>query len=260
MLKAVREAKIHTSWARPDEAYEDALRRFVRGALDPTGPFVEDLAAFVRWIAGAGLWNAVGRTLVHLTVPGVPDIYQGDERWAFRLVDPDNRVAVDLPDHSAMLSELQRRFDAGGAERQALLDEIVTSAEDGRVKLHVICRAFAFRREYQGLFADGAYVSLQSVGRAESHVVAFARHLENDWSITVVPRLPFTLMGQRSVPATGDAVWHDTSLRLPGGAAGRTWRSVLTGDIVEERGSDGPMLRVADALGTLPVALLASTR
>ncbi len=260
MLKAAREAKIHTSWARPDEAYEDALRRFVRGALDPTGPFVEDLTAFVRWIAGAGLWNAVGRTLVHVTVPGVPDIYQGDERWAFLLVDPDNRVAVDIPHHAAMLSELKRRFDAGGAERRALLDEIVTSAEDGRVKLHVISRALAFRRQHQDLLADGAYVSLRSVGGAEPHVVAFARHLEDAWSITVVPRLPFTLTGQRSMPATGDNVWQDTSLRLPEGAAGRTWRSVLTGDIVEERGSDGPMLRVADALGTLPVALLASTR
>jgi (1->4)-alpha-D-glucan 1-alpha-D-glucosylmutase len=259
MLKAAREAKIHTSWARPDEAYEDALRRFVRGALDPTGPFVEDLTAFVQRIAGAGLWNALGRTLVHVTVPGVPDIYQGDERWAFRLVDPDNRVAVDLPHHAAMLGELQRRFDAGGAARRALLDEIVTSAEDGRVKLHVICRALAFRRQHENLFADGAYVSLESVGRAESHVVAFARQLEDAWSITVVPRLPFTLTGQRSVPATGDSVWQDTSLRLPEGAAGRTWRSVLTGDIVGERGGDGPMLRVADALGTMPVALLAST-
>jgi (1->4)-alpha-D-glucan 1-alpha-D-glucosylmutase len=259
MLKSAREAKTHTSWARRDEAYEDALRRFVRGALDPAGPFVEDLTAFVRQIAGAGLWNALGRTLLHLTAPGVPDVYQGDELWAFRLVDPDNRAAVDFPRHATMLDALDRRFATGGAERRALLGEIVAFPEDGRVKLHVIRRALAFRREHETLFADGAYVSLQSSGRWGSHVVSFARRVDDDWSVTVVPRLHFTLTRQRPVPATGSSVWGDTSVRLPDEAAGRTWRSVLTGDIVERRDRDGTTLFVADALGALPVALLALT-
>jgi (1->4)-alpha-D-glucan 1-alpha-D-glucosylmutase len=257
VLKAIREAKTHTSWARPNPDYEDAVRTFVVGALDPAGELVADLAPFARRVAAAGRWNALGRTLVHLTAPGIPDIYQGDELWAFLLVDPDNRTPVDFAGRGALLDELERRFGSDGSERQALLDELVAAPEDGRIKLHTIHRALGFRRAHGPLFARGSYLHLSVEGSAASHVVSYARQHGDDWSLTVAPRLSLGLTGGRGLPPIGHDVWTDTAVILPEAARGRTWRSVLTGDIVGKHGGRGAMLRVAEIFRRFPVALLA---
>src|SRR5690606_19851364 len=97
MLKAVREAKVHTSWINQNRAYEDAVVQFVRALFErgEKGPFLSELIPFAQRLARFGLFNSLSQTLLKLTVPGVPDIYQGNELWDFSLVDPDNRRPVD---------------------------------------------------------------------------------------------------------------------------------------------------------------------
>jgi (1->4)-alpha-D-glucan 1-alpha-D-glucosylmutase len=244
--KAAREAGVHTSWLAPASTWEDALDRFVAAVCDLPA-FRADMRALVASIGRAGLWTALARTLVHLTAPGVPDLYQGDELWSFTLVDPDNRRDVDFAARAAMLAALERRpvdTDVAAA--------LLARPEDGRVKLHTIRTALALRRRAVDVFRGG-YVALDRGQPSLRHVIAFARTAERRTAITIVPRLPYALMDGRPEPPVGARVWRDTALRLPAALRRRHWTNVLTGARVET--ADG-MLRLADALAAFPVALL----
>jgi (1->4)-alpha-D-glucan 1-alpha-D-glucosylmutase len=253
--KAAREAKIETSWLEPDADFETALDRFVRGALDPSvaPEFVGDLATFVGTIARPGLWNALARLLVHLTAPGTPDLYQGDELWNFLLVDPDNRRPVDFEQRAALLDELAGDFE-DDAERPALLRGLVERPEDGRVKLHVLHRTLHLRRRLPGLFLGASYDALMPEGPASAHVLAFLRDGPEGAVVVAVPRLiARRLMPGQLPPARWS--WSGTRVRLPPAFAGAVWTSPLTLDRIaaQEGGLDA-----ADLFGTLPVALLVS--
>jgi (1->4)-alpha-D-glucan 1-alpha-D-glucosylmutase len=246
MVKATREAAVHTSWLAPAEDWEHALDRFV-DAVFASAPFRTEMGALLGSIGRAGLWSALARTLVHVTAPGVPDLYQGDELWSFTLVDPDNRRDVDFAHRASALAALARRpIDA------TLAAELAARPEDGRVKLHTIRTALALRRRAVDVFR-GAYVPLDRGHRSLRHVLAFARTAGRRAAITIVPRLPYTLMRGRPDPPVGPAVWHDTALRLPTALAQRSWTNVLTGERIDPM--DGGSLRLADALATFPVAL-----
>src|SRR5262249_39312896 len=142
MIKAIREAKIHSSWLNPNEEYEQAARDFISkilssdgaplGALD--GAFAKDFAEFQAPIARAGMFNSLSQTLLKITVPGVPDFYQGTEIWDFSLVDPDNRRPVDYERRKSMFCSLR---DAGAGDKAALAGDLMRSASDGRIKLFV---------------------------------------------------------------------------------------------------------------------------
>jgi (1->4)-alpha-D-glucan 1-alpha-D-glucosylmutase len=239
MLKASREAKVSTSWLEADAEFEAAVDGFVAAALDPAGAFVSDLAGFVADVAHAGLWNALARTLVHLTAPGVPDVYQGDELWKFALTDPDNRRPVDFAARRRLLA-------AVGAEpaSPAVTRELVARADDGRAKLHVVRTALRLR-DAAALFR-GAYAPLRAEGAHAAHVFAFARHAGERSAVTVVPRLPWTLAG--GAAPVGERVWGDTRLVVPPGVE----RNVLTG----ESCASGTV-PVATLLADFPVALVA---
>jgi (1->4)-alpha-D-glucan 1-alpha-D-glucosylmutase len=241
----MREAGVHTSWLTPAPAVEEAVDAFVV-AIFGSHRFRADLVTLAATIARPALWTALARTLVHLTAPGVPDVYQGDELWRFLLVDPDNRGDVDFGRRAALLADLERRpVDV------ALARDLVAYADDGRVKLHTIRAALALRRRAVEVFR-GAYVPLdRGTGRLR-HVVAFARTGGGRAAITLVPRLVFSLMDGRPDAPVGPEVWGDTALDLPPALARRRWTNVLTGAPVVTRGGG---LRVADALATFPVAL-----
>ncbi|HJQ84976.1 MAG TPA: malto-oligosyltrehalose synthase, partial [Candidatus Binatia bacterium] len=244
LRKATREAKVHTSWLDPEPQFEQAVDDFVVAILGAESPFVAELDAFARdEVVRPGLWTALARTLVHLTAPGVPDVYQGDELWSFTLTDPDNRRPVDFASRRALLAELELRpIDA------ALVRALVDRPEDGAAKLHVVRTALGLRRREPDLFAGG-YEALVAEGERAAHVLAFARSQGERTAITVVPRLVLGL-GGRSAPV-GSAVWGDTALRLPGALARRRFTNVLTG---EPWGGDP--LPLASALGAFPAALL----
>lgn len=257
MEKAVREAKARSGWASPNEPFESALREFTSAVLDPlrSQPFRESMGEFVTTIAPAGAWNAVARTVLHLTVPGTPDIYQGDEIWQHTLVDPDNRRAVDFGRRAATLADITRRFDSV-SERDGLLRELISrpGGGDGALKLHVVARLLRLRREHAALFADGEYVAIAAEGERSAHAFAFARRMANDSHVCIVavPRLTMGL-GVEGAPI-GRAAWGETRLPLPGSLARiRGWRCALSGREIE--GSSGGLM-LAQLLPAFPAVVL----
>ena len=202
-------------------------------------------------IARPGLWNALGKVLVQLTAPGLPDLYQGDEVWNFLLVDPDNRRAVDFERRSGLLDELISDFD-DDAERPAFLRGLVERPEDGRLKLHVLQRVLAVRRRLPRLFLEGSYEPLPIEGPAADRMFAFLRRGEDGAALVIVPRrIAGLLMPGQLPPARW--TWAGTRLRLPHALTGAPWTCPLT---LEAIGPAPDGLDAADLFGTLPVAFL----
>jgi (1->4)-alpha-D-glucan 1-alpha-D-glucosylmutase len=168
MLKALHEAKVHTSWINPHPAYDAVVQQYVATILDPqaNAAFLDDFRTFQRCISHYGLFNSLSQTLLKITAPGVPDTYQGTELWDFSLVDPDNRRPVDYARRHEMLWELQAKTTAAGNDRSALAQELLTNKEDRRLKLYVTSLALHCRRLYPGLFAVGDYLPAQVLGRS----------------------------------------------------------------------------------------------
>jgi (1->4)-alpha-D-glucan 1-alpha-D-glucosylmutase len=183
-LKAAREAKTHTSWISPDEAYETALAGFIGGLLGRLAPnlFLDDLQAQVHTLAWYGALNSLSTTLLKFTSPGVPDIYQGHEVVSLTLVDPDNRQPVDYARHAERLAAL-------GALDPSDAGELAAAPHDGRAKLWITSRLLALRSERPALFRDGDYRALKTGGRHADHVVAFARRHAGATLVAVAGRL-----------------------------------------------------------------------
>ena len=239
-----------TSWTEPNEAFEKALEAWVRGALSAkSGEFLADMDRFVGTIARPGYWNALCRVMLHFTMPGTPDLYQGDELWAFALVDPDNRRPVDWERRERMLGEVERASTAEA--RGALLRDAVRAPEDGRVKL-VITRALLHaRRDHAALFCEGSYRPLEVTGRHAAHVVAFVREHGDERALVVAPRLTLALGSDGAAPV--GARWGDTRLRVPDAFVRAEWRSVLTGAPLGAGSAAGDGLSLETLLADAPV-------
>ena len=229
--KSLREAKLHSEWAAPNEEYEAACARFLMACLDARRPMLYELIAFANRIAAAGAINGLTQTLLRLSVPGVPDLYQGTEFWDQSFVDPDNRRKVDF---TARIAGLRQR------------PEDLITWRDGRVKQSVIARALAARREMHGLFAHGSYEALEAEGDMAAHLIAFRRADLQHEMLAFGPRLAGGFMVQ--VPLLPPNVWGTTHLAVPSGR----WRDELTGTEYESRGT----LLLREVLAKLPVALL----
>jgi len=264
MVKATREAKRHTSWSEVNKEYEQACEAFVEGLLDAgrSGHFLSDFEEFARNIAHFGVCNSLSATLIKLTAPGLPDIYQGSELWDLSLVDPDNRRAVDYDRRRRMLAELEAMTQGGCLPEAAA--ELLANEGDGRSKLWVIYRGLQTRQQYRRLFERGDYVPVRVEGKGARCVVAFARCMEGSngetgpaettdrpvqWAVTVAVRCTRDLVGKERWPM-GRQVWQDTTLVLPTDAP-RRWREVLAGQVLE-----GRRLGVGKVLEWFPVALL----
>jgi (1->4)-alpha-D-glucan 1-alpha-D-glucosylmutase len=261
MEKALHEAKVHTSWINPNEAYDKAIREFIGRALcDETGhAFLDDFRAFERRTSRYGLLNSLSQTLLKITCPGVPDTYQGTEIWDFSLVDPDNRRPVDYDRRRAMLRDLQSSTASSGQDLSELARSLLTSREDGRIKLYVTYRALHCRRDQASLFCAGEYLPLTCKGKSAQHLFAFARHHEGAWAIVVVPRLLARLVPDMNDAPLGESVWSDTTVSLPPMERSMQWGNVFTGEkVVAREEQDGRFIMAADALRHFPVAMLLS--
>ncbi|MCF8107237.1 MAG: malto-oligosyltrehalose synthase [Desulfohalobiaceae bacterium] len=249
MLKAVREAKLNSGWLSPDEEYETGLQDLVDRLLPVSGKgrFLLEFLPLQSRIAAYGLFNSLAQTLLKLTLPGVPDIYQGCELWDLSLVDPDNRRPVDYEKRKQILEYIR---EASQRDLSGLAAELLESRQDGRVKLFLIFRALQVRNSLQQVFAEGEYVPLSTRGEFKNHVLAFARTLGEQWVISLVPRFLTTLIEHDQVPI-GREIWKDTCLVLPKEAPGR-WREGLTGKSLEGEQS----LFVGEILERFPVGLL----
>ncbi|MDE2264075.1 MAG: malto-oligosyltrehalose synthase [Gammaproteobacteria bacterium] len=262
MLKAAREAKSRTSWAAADPQYEEALTQFIRAALERREPnlFLADFCAFNGRIVRFGLLNGLSQTLLKLTAPGVPDIYQGNETWRFSLVDPDNRGPVDYAAHRRLLEAL-----TNDPAQDSLARRLAEDIADPRCKLFLHIRSLQLRRQDPELFERGEYLPLKVTGRRAAHICAFARILDGRLAVVMAPRLYLRLMGAGSAtaddrlrPPLGAEVWEDTAVQLPS-RLDAPLRGVLDGAEVPQTGGDGPpAISAAAALRSFPVALLTS--
>ena len=218
MNKAVHEAKRNLSWINPNPEYVEALRNFIARILNPAPrharQFWDSLIEFTTPIAFFGALNSIAQTLLKVTSPGVPDVYQGNEVWDFSLVDPDNRRPVDFAARERLLTELGEKGQSGGLP--SLCTQLLDSYADGRLKMWSLLRALNFRREHSALFRKGGYSSLEVTGLKRNHVCAFARIDEagDEIAVVAVPRLSYALAGG-SVRAPLGELWQDTLLQLP---------------------------------------------
>jgi (1->4)-alpha-D-glucan 1-alpha-D-glucosylmutase len=252
MVKAVREAKVFTNWLTPNSDYESGLTAFLESVLDSTkgNDFLEDFLQFGKRIAHYGGLNSLAQVLLKITLPGVPDCYQGTELWDFSLVDPDNRRLVDFKTRAKTLGKLTQQEAQG---QEPLIQEVLDSWEDGRVKLYVTYRALNVRKSYSDLFQDGEYIPLQVIGQRQEHVCAFARRRQTECALVVIPRLLTKLVRVGAIPV-GQDVWGEDLLLLPDSMA-EHWLNVFTGEKLKVSGSKNG-LNLSDILYSFPVALL----
>jgi len=254
MTKALREAKLHTSWINVNAPYERGVAQFIDLLFQPSSgeSFVAELRRFVRGIAMAGICNSLAQVVLKITAPGVPDVYQGTELWDLSLVDPDNRRPVDFAARRTMLAELAAHSDA---ELPDLCTELMRKPADGRIKLLVMTRALRHRRDQRMLYERGGYLGLAVEGERARHAVAFARTFDGKASLTIVGRLLASIATDGRAPI-GEPSWGDTRVVLPPSLPRGPYRNVLTGATVElER--DGVSL--SRAFAHLPVGILEPT-
>jgi (1->4)-alpha-D-glucan 1-alpha-D-glucosylmutase len=264
MEKALREAKIHTSWMNPSEPYETAVRAFITALFAPDRQrFADDLAAFVARIAAAGFVNSLAQLLLKMALPGMPDFYRGTELWDFNLVDPDNRRPVD---YDLRRHRLKNLWAAADKDLPTFARELAGRWPDSDIKLWITSSGLQLRRDWSDVFAFGEYIPLTASGAAADHIIAFARRLETQTVICVVPRHFYRLHVERprreneTGPPRAD--WADTQLVLPEDFP-QEWASRLSGETYiasrnynASAGNPFPMLSVAELFAVFPVALI----
>lgn len=239
MAKALKEAKMNTSWIQPNEQWDAAMNEFVARVLDPSpkNKFPPSFRPVAEEIARLGAVNSLAQVTLKLTVPGVPDIYQGNEIWDFSLVDPDNRRPVDYERRREMLDSLSGAAPGG----------LLQNWPDGRIKLFLTQGLLRFRRDHGALFEQGTYLPLNVSGTFADCCVAFAREHEGDWIAVVVPRLSSRV----GFPPIGDK-WKDTVVAWPESFSRDGARELFTDR--ELRSQDGA-LHLSEAMSILPFAV-----
>ncbi|HEY3730419.1 MAG TPA: malto-oligosyltrehalose synthase [Steroidobacteraceae bacterium] len=244
MLKSIREARVHTGWGFPNGVYEDATMSLVDAALGGSraGAFLAAFLPFVRRLAASGASNSLIQTVLKLTAPGVPDIYNGSELWDLSMVDPDNRQPVDYARRGEMIEQLEREL---ASERAACVRTLWQQWRDGRIKLATIITLLRHRCDHAQLYDAGDYQALPVVGTQADEVCAFARTRAAELLLVVIARFP-----RRREQQPFDA---DTLLILPESLRRAEWHELLTGRTLQP---DSEQLRPGELLGELPTAVL----
>lgn len=229
LTKALKEAKVNSSWTEPNEEWENAVSDFIAGVLDVerNGAFLSDFAEFSEKTQAAGAMNSLTQTVLKCTLPGVPDFYQGTEIWDLSLVDPDNRRPVDY----ARRIELLREVKVGAPA------EFLADWKSGKMKLFLIQRLLHFRREHAEFFRHAAYEEVEVRGSRARHVIAYRRIWNGRELLVVAPRLS----GGCAFPVGGE-FFDDANVSLGEG----TYLNLLTGEKVDSA------LPLANLLGQLP--------
>jgi (1->4)-alpha-D-glucan 1-alpha-D-glucosylmutase len=267
MDKAIKEAKVRTSWITPNAAYESATAQFIERTLAgrTAAAFLAAFLPFARRVFAAGMVNSLAQLALKIASPGVPDFYQGTELWDLSLVDPDNRRPVDFAHRRRLLHDLEPLLaqvgpdapaPAGAAHTAiaALLDEW----PDGRIKLFLTALGMRLRRAHPELFLSGTYHPMTADGPRAAHLVAFARQHGAHILMVIAPRLTTQITLDGRLLPLGHASWGDSALHLPEPWAHRTFRDLVTGTRFAPSGAAaGPRaLRLDGVLATCPVALL----
>jgi (1->4)-alpha-D-glucan 1-alpha-D-glucosylmutase len=257
ILKALREAKVNSSWINPNVAYEDATMKFIDAVLNNVrgNKFFEAFQTFQKTISHYGMYNSLSQTILKITSPGVPDFYQGTELWDFSLVDPDNRRPVDYSVRINALEEIKK----GERERplSAFARELAVQRENGYVKLFLAYKALNYRKAHRDLFERGEYLPIGVKGERSRHICAFARKSETATLVVVAPRFFSRLIQKQDELPVGKTVWADMFLSVPFEAAGVSYRNIFTGEIVSSwKYGDATAFSVSEILANFPVALI----
>ncbi|WP_095147668.1 malto-oligosyltrehalose synthase [Pseudomonas sp. Irchel s3a18] len=239
--KALREAKLQSSWSAANEPYEQAARAFIETLLlTPRGLALRTMIAeTAQAIACAGALNGLAQTLLRMTAPGVPDLYQGNEFWDFSLVDPDNRRPVDFNTRQAALDPM------------APPGKLLETWRDGHIKQALIARTLALRADYPQLFRRGRYVPLPVLGSQARRVLAFAREDQGQWAIVLVPIQVAALLERSAEPKVDAPLWGDTRVKLPFTLCAEKLKGLFSTPEVTHHTE----LLISAALGDFPVNL-----
>lgn len=241
MEKAVKEAKVHSSWINPNVHHDQGVHQFVEKILtmDGTNNFLNDFKTFVPKISSLGLLNSLSQLLLKLTSPGVPDIYQGNEIWDFSLVDPDNRRPVDY----AIRRQLLENLDS--------LQDYIENPNDGRIKFFITQRTLQLRKKLSKLFREGIYLPLNVKGKMQNHMIAYARVLEEKAVVVLAGRF-FSFFMRDFQHYMQENTWHDTIVELPPEFTKRPFKNIYTN--MEFSSSD--VIPLQDVLQPIPLTVL----
>lgn len=237
MMKALKEAKLNSSWTEPNEPWEKAVEDFIARILDRkiSAAFLSGLESFAPRIAELGAMNSLSEVVLKCTSPGVPDLYQGTELWDFSLVDPDNRRPVDYDERKALLATVEG----------SSVEDLLADWQSGRIKLAFLQRLLTFRRDHAEFFRNSSYEAIEVSGTFANSVLAYQRVFEDGRLMVVVPRLSKAL-GFAPIGTT----WQDTELAVDG-LSGKPWFNVLTKGDVELANA-----RLESIFSELPFAVL----
>jgi (1->4)-alpha-D-glucan 1-alpha-D-glucosylmutase len=209
LTKAVREAKEHSSWTKPDIEYESAMHSFLENLLNSDNEFLNDFIPFQKKVTFYGVYNSLAQTLVKIVSPGIPDFYQGTELWDLFLVDPDNRRPVDY--------EIRRNYINEIAETKSIkisyLQDLLLNPANGKVKMFITYKALHVRNENLQVFNNGNFIPLEVKGKFKNNIIAFARKFEENFVITVAPRFLTNIVKENELPV-GNNYWGDTYINL----------------------------------------------
>jgi len=248
MDKAVKEAKIHTSWMNVNEEHDRALSEFLKIILTKGHEFVADITEFQVHIARAGMLNALSQTILKIALPGAPDFYQGSELWNLSLVDPDNRRPVDYECRRAMLAKLR---ESARCDPLATVTHLLKDMRNGAIKMYLIYRAMEFRRAHPELFMRGEYVPLAVTGERANHVIAFARVHEDKRVIIMCGRFFMSLPKAPPLPVDPN-VWRGTFVES-GEQSSRAMTDLITGQTISLAGG---RVTLEEAFAQMPIAML----
>ena len=242
ILKAVREAKVHTAWLRPDEEYEQAYLSFIDRILEDKSDFLQQFKPWQQKIAEYGIYNSLSQVLIKNTAPGVPDLYQGAELWELSLVDPDNRRPVDYQKRREFLQDIKTQNERDILQ---LIKELIATKENGKIKLFLTHQLLIARKKYSELFQNGDYQPIEVTGEYKDSIVAFSRSYEDKTVVAIAPRFLTGIIDPGQLPL-GMEVWSDTSLKL----ANKDWHNLIDGQTIAGETAVGKILQ------NFPVALL----
>jgi (1->4)-alpha-D-glucan 1-alpha-D-glucosylmutase len=255
IIKANREAMVHTRWTRPNAEHERAVTSFLKAILKPASSnlFLKDFLPFQKKMAEFGMVNGLAQVLVKMTSPGVPDFYQGCDLWDLRLVDPDNRGPVNFNHRDALLSEIEK---GSNADPLGFSRKLLENWRDGRIKLHLIWKVLNLRRKHPKVFSEGEFLPVKITGKRESNVIAYLRCIGQDWIMTVAPRW----LARSKAPLNSQrmpAFWSGSKIALPANAPS-SWSNILTGESMNAKHFHGSRhLSLPEIFKNFPVAVLA---
>ncbi|TVM00073.1 MAG: malto-oligosyltrehalose synthase [Candidatus Brocadia sp. WS118] len=257
LVKALREAKVNSSWINPNTNYENLLMHFIEAILNNTrrNKFLKDFLTFQKKISHYGMYNSLSQTLLKITSPGIPEFYQGTELWDFSLVDPDNRRPVDYDMRIKMLDELKRNESEMALPE--LCRELALNKDNGKTKLYLIYKALNYRKANREIFERGEYAPLEAMGEKAMNVCSFVRKLGNSRLLIVVPRFFTRLIQQPDVLPLGKDVWKDSYIILSHEETEKKYQNIFSGEIATTiRHKEAIVLYLSEIFTHFPVALM----